>query len=40
MLEKYGVPIYKENILEHIIYQIMSSNIELNTEVNIYRSSQ
>ena len=39
MLEKYGVPLYKEQMLEHLIDQIMSPNTYLKTEVNICRSS-
>ena len=40
MLEKYGVPLYKEQMVEHLLDQIMSPNIELKTEVNICRSSK
>ena len=37
---KYDVALYKEQMVAHILDQIMSQNIELNTEVNICRSSQ
>ena len=39
MLEKYGVPLYKEQMVEHLLDHIMSPNTELKTEVNICRSS-
>ena len=39
MLEKYGVPLYKEQMVEHLLDPIMSPNTELKTEVNICRSS-
>ena len=39
MLEKYGVPLYKEQMVEHLLDQIMSPNTELKTEFNICRSS-
>ena len=29
--EKYGVPIYEEHMLEHLLYQIMLSNREFKT---------
>ena len=31
VLEKYGIPLYKEQMVEHLLDQIMSPNIELNT---------
>ena len=31
VLEKYGVPIYEEQMVEHLLDQIMSPNTELNT---------
>ena len=37
VLDKYGAPIYKDHMVEHIIDQAMSPNIELKTEVNICR---
>ena len=37
VLEKYGVPIYREQMVDHLLDQIMSPNTELNTEVNICR---
>ena len=40
VLEKYGVPLYKDHMVEHLLDQIMSPNTELKTEVNICRSSQ
>ena len=39
MLGKYGVPLYEEQMVEHIPDHIMSPNKELKTEVNICRSS-
>ena len=39
MLDKYGVTLYEYQMVEHIIDQIMSPNIELKTEVNIFRLS-
>ena len=33
MLDKYGVPLYEEQMFEHILDQIMSPNTELKTEV-------
>ena len=39
VLEKYDVPLYKEQMIEHLLYQIMSPNTELKTGVNICRSS-
>ena len=39
MLEKYGIPLYEEQLVEHLLDQIMSPNTELNTEVKICRSS-
>ena len=37
VLEKYCVPLYKEQMVEHLLDQILSPNPELKTEVNIYR---
>ena len=39
VLDKYGVPLYKEQMVDHLIDHIMSPNIYLKTEVNICRSS-
>ena len=39
MLDKYGAPIYKDHMVEHLLDQTMSPNTELNTEVNICRLS-
>ena len=39
VLDKYGVPLYEEQELEHLLDQIMSPNIGFNTEVNIYKFS-
>ena len=39
VLDKYCVPLYEEKMVDHILDQIMSPNIELKTEVNICRSS-
>ena len=39
-MEKYGDPLYEEQIVEHILDQIRSPNKELNTEVNTCRPSQ
>ena len=39
VLEKYGVLLYKDQLVEHLLDHIMSPNTELKTEVNIYRSS-
>ena len=38
-MEKYGVPLYEDQMVEHLINQIMSPKTELKTEVNICRSS-
>ena len=35
VLDKYGVPLYEEYMVEYILYQITSLNSELKTEVNI-----
>ena len=40
MLGKYGVPLYEDQMVKHLLDQIMSPNKELKTEVNICRSSQ
>ena len=40
MLEKYGVRLYEDHMVEHLLDQTMSPNTELKTEVNICRSSQ
>ena len=40
MLEKYGVLIYGDKMIKHIIYHAMSPNTEFKTEVNICRSPQ
>ena len=39
VLVKCGFPLYKEQMVEHLLDQIMSPNSELKTEANIYRSS-
>ena len=39
VLEKYGVPLYKEKMVERVLDQIMSPNKNLKTEVNIFKSS-
>ena len=39
VLEKYGVPLYKEQMVKHILDHIMSPNTYLKIEVNICRSS-
>ena len=39
MLGKYVVPLYEEQMVEHLLDQIMSPNTEFKTEVNICRSS-
>ena len=39
MLGKYGVPLYKEQMVEHLLDQIMSPDTYLKIEVNICRSS-
>ena len=39
VLDKYGAPIYKDHMVEHLLDQTMSPNTELNTEVNICRLS-
>ena len=39
VLGKYGVPLYEEHMVEHILDQIMSPNTELKTEVKICKSS-
>ena len=36
VLEKYGVPIYEDQMMENLLDQLMSLNIELKTEINIY----
>ena len=38
-MDKYGVPLYEEQMVEHILDQIMSPNTDLNTEVNSRRLS-
>ena len=35
----FNFPLYKEQMVDHLLDQIMSPNTELNTEVNICRSS-
>ena len=39
VLEKYGVPIYKEQMVKYLLDHIMSPKTELKTEFNICRSS-
>ena len=39
VLEKYGISIYEEQMVEHLLDQIMLPNTELKTEVKICRSS-
>ena len=39
MLEKYGVTLYEDQMVEHLLNHIISPNIELKTEVSICRSS-
>ena len=39
MLEKYVFTLYEEQMGDHLLDQITYSNIELKTEVNIFRSS-
>ena len=39
MLGKYGVPLYEEQMVEHLLDHIMSPNTDFKTEVNICRSS-
>ena len=39
VLETYGVPLYKEHMVEHLLDHIMSPNTELKTEVKIFKSS-
>ena len=39
MLEKCGVPLYKKQMVEHILDHIISSNTDFNIEVSICRSS-
>ena len=39
VLGKYGVPLYEDQMVEHLQDQIISPNTELKTEVNICRSS-
>ena len=39
VLEKYGVMVYENQMVDHLLEQIMSPNTELNTEFNIIRSS-
>ena len=36
-MEKYDVTLYEDYMVEYILDHIMSPNIELKTEVNIYR---
>ena len=38
VLEKYGVPLYKEQMVDNLIYHIMSPNTELKIEFKIFRS--
>ena len=38
MLGKYGVPLYEEQMVEHLLDHIMSPNTEFKTEVNICSS--
>ena len=38
-MEKYGVTLYEDQMVENIIYQIMSPITELMPEVNIFRLS-
>ena len=38
-MAKYGVPLYEEHMVKHLLYHIMSPNTELKTKVNISRSS-
>ena len=40
MLEKYGDPLYEEQMVENLLDQIISPNIELKIEVSIYISSK
>ena len=37
VLVKYGLPLYEEQMVEHLLDQIISPNTELKTEVNICR---
>ena len=39
VLGKYGVPLYEDNMVKHLLDQIISPNTELKTEVSICRSS-
>ena len=39
VLEKYGAPLYEEQMVKHLIDQIMPPNTELKTEFNICMSS-
>ena len=39
VLEEYGVPLYEEKMVEHLLDQIIQQNTDLNTDVNICRSS-
>ena len=39
VLGKYGAPLYKEHMVEHLLDQIMSPNTDLKTEVNFFSSS-
>ena len=39
MLEKYGVPLYEEQKVDHLLEQTTSTKTELKKEVNIYRFS-
>ena len=38
MLDKYGVPLYKDHMVEHLLDQIRPPNKKLKTEFNICRS--
>ena len=40
VLEKYGVPLYKEQMVERLLDHIITPNTELKTEGNIFRSLQ
>ena len=39
VLEKYGVPLYEDQMVNHLLDQIMLPNTELKPEVNICKSS-
>ena len=39
VLEKYGASLYEEQMVDHILDQLMSLNTELKTEFNIWSSS-